>query len=234
MSSSHTACRAARRLSSAPSRRARSGRRAGPATAARRSCEVGDEVDERLLLLRAVVRPEGAEARLCRREVHAVDLDETEEVLEAPVVGAALGPQRVALEVEEDVARRSGPAEPPDRPRVDDLGARRRRRGRTPGQLEPGLLAQPRRGGGLAHVGHRLGRAPRARRWCARPRRAGGGAVAVRTPATRSTSRGAADLGLAHLAATAGEPARVAPGAGPGLGPVLATSASARDRPACG
>src|SRR5438105_10928119 len=59
-----------------------------------------DEVDEVLehpLLLAAIVRPEGGEARLA-----AADLGHAEEVLEA-AVGL---PERVALDVEEEVARR--------------------------------------------------------------------------------------------------------------------------------
>ena len=113
--------------------------------------DVRQEVDERLLLLRAVVRPE--------RPERAVGLDHPEQVLQTPVRGRVggdrvVGPERVALEVEEDVAgvRHRQVA---DRRRLDDLEHERLRRGLL-ADLEGRLPAQvgQRRD---ADAGHRLG-----------------------------------------------------------------------------
>ena len=60
--------------------------------------DVGDEVGEGLALLGTGVGPEGLEDRFV-----GVDLDDPEEVFQAPGLVEGILPQRVALEVEEDV-----------------------------------------------------------------------------------------------------------------------------------
>src|SRR5690606_35554088 len=106
--------------------------------------EVVEELPQRLALLGERVRPEGPEG--------AVRLDEAEEVVEPPaglVLLARLGVERVALEVEEDVARVRD-RERRDGTRVDELKRRWGALGRL--ELEPGLRAQR---------GERRGRDPR-------------------------------------------------------------------------
>ena len=167
------------------------------------SVEPGDEVDEGLPLGLAVVGPEGAEHRCA-----GVDLDDAEEVLQAPGARAALGPQRVALEVEEDVAgaRARHPAQGVG---VGDLGAHAAVGVALLLELEPGLLAQPVEGRG-AHVGDRLG----AHGELVDRGDAGVEQLAAGRPAHAGHEQevaGGLDLGLADLAPAAGEPQRVAP-----------------------
>ena len=146
-------------------------------------------------------------------EPPGVDLDDAEQVLQAPGARAALGPQRVALEVEEDVAgaRSRHPAQGVG---VGHLGA-----DATGGvalllELEPGLLTQPVEGRS-AHVGDRLG----AHRELVDGRDAGVDQLAAGRPAHPGHEQevaGGLDLGLADLAPAAGEPQRVAPAGRPG------------------
>ena len=112
--------------------------------------DVGDEVDERLLLGLAVVRPEGAEFRCA-----GVDLDETEKVLESPVRGPTLGPERITLEVEEDVTGR-GFGDGGQRRCAHHLRAHATGRVAVLLDLQTGLRDEALEGG-RADLGHRLG-----------------------------------------------------------------------------
>ncbi len=174
--------------------------------------DVVDELDERLTLGRPVVRPERPEPWGT-----GVDLDHPEEVLQAPHGGAALLPEGIALEVEEDVAlaRRRHPAE---RIGVNHLVADPAVRIGVLLELEPGLLAQPGQGRG-PHVVDRFvpdgelvdrrdpgleepapGRPPH--------------------PGDEEQVTGRDDLLLARRAAPAREPALVPPCGGPVAGEV--------------
>ena len=168
--------------------------------------EPADEVDEGLALGRAVVGPERAEHGRT-----GVDLDDAEEVLQAPGARAALGPQRVSLEVEEHVTG-AGRRHPAQRLEVGDLGAHASGGVVLLLELEAGLLAQAVERGG-PHVGHRLGAHgevvdrgdPRLEQLAA------GGAAHARD---EEEVAGRLDLGLADLAPAAGEPQRVTPRGG--------------------
>ena len=61
--------------------------------------DVIEEVEERLALTLAIVCPERLEHVVVRRP-----FDYTEQILQPPIGGPVLGPERIALEVEEDVA----------------------------------------------------------------------------------------------------------------------------------
>ncbi len=173
----------------------------GPAAAP--GGEVLDEVDEGAPLLRPVVGPEGPEPWRA-----GVDLDHPEEVLQAPGRRPALLPQRVALEVEEDVAL-AGAGHPAQGVGVDDLVPDAALGVGVLGELEAGLRAEAlehRRAdvGDRALVGREV---------------LDGGDPGVEEPAAGGPAHPGdeeevavgLDLHLAHGAPPAGQPARVAP-----------------------
>ena len=165
--------------------------------------DIGEEVDQGLLLLRAVVRPEGLEDRRGSADRR---LDNAEEILQAPLMRPRLGPHRVALEVEEDVARtRRGQREQGDR--IDDLRGDRARLLLSP--LQPSLrahLAQD----GLGQVGNWL----RTRREVSHRHHAGGRQLLALAGVDAGDEQhiiGGAQLFLAGQTPTAGMHRRVAP-----------------------
>ncbi len=125
--------------------------------------EVGQEVGEGLLLLAPIMRPKRSEERWLVRDRR---LDDAEEVLQAPLLGARLAPHGITLEVEEDVprarCRQGGKCLRVDDLRADGPGARLV-------ELQAGLGAQPRQQrvrdvrdrsralGELAHRRHAVG-----------------------------------------------------------------------------
>ena len=181
--------------------------------------EVGDEVDECLPLLRAVMGPQGPEPGLrAGGQVDPVDLDEPEEVLQAPDRRPGLAPQRVALEVEEDIAL-ARLRQPLQCVGGEHLEGHRARGVALAGELQPRLGPQPLEGR-PAHVGDR----PLHHGEVVDRRHAGLDEATPRRhphPGDEEDVAGLLGLCLARRAAAAGQPARVPPPRRAVVGPVV-------------